>query len=100
MLLSLNDFTAAQAGCAHADPLARALHFSVDWAQIDVPAPLGHIVGVAYVVSRLRLLAADFANLGHDYSESNQNFTTEIQFYWIFGVLTISKTVLMDGIKA
>ena len=68
MLLSLNNFTAAQAGCAHADPLARTLHFGVHRAQIDVPAPLGHVVGVADVISKLRPFAADFAYLCHDYS--------------------------------
>ena len=67
--LRLNDFAAAQAGSANADPLARALHFGVDWAQINVPAPLGHVVGVADVISKLRPLAADFANLCHDSPE-------------------------------
>jgi hypothetical protein len=66
--LRLNDFTASQAGSADADPLARALHFGVHWAQIDVPAPLGHVVGVADVISKLRPLAADFAYLCHDCS--------------------------------
>ncbi|MCU1268881.1 MAG: hypothetical protein JWN74_175 [Acidobacteriaceae bacterium] len=67
--LRLNDFAAAQAGGADADTLARALHFGVDRAQIDVPAPLGHVVGVADVISKLRPFAADLANLCHDYSE-------------------------------
>jgi hypothetical protein len=67
--LRLNDFAAAQAGGADANTLASALHFGVDRAQIDVPAPLGHVVGVAYVISKLRPFAADFANLCHDYSE-------------------------------
>jgi hypothetical protein len=68
--LSFLDFPASQAGRANADTLARALpHFGVDWAQIDVPSPLGHIVGVADVVSKLRPFAADLAYLCHDCSE-------------------------------
>jgi hypothetical protein len=67
--LRLNDFAAAQARGADADPLARALHFGVYRAQIHVPAPLGHVVGVADVVPKLRPFAADFANLCHDCSE-------------------------------
>ncbi len=67
--LRLNDFAAAQAGGANADPLARALHLGVNRAQIDVPAPLGHVVGVADVISKLRPFAAYFANLCHHYSE-------------------------------
>ena len=68
--LSFLDFSASQAGRANADTLARALpHFGVDRAQIDVPAPFGHIVGVADVISKLRPLAAYLANLCHDCSE-------------------------------
>jgi hypothetical protein len=66
------DFAAAQAGRAHAHPLGRALYFGVDRAQIDVPAPLRHVVGVADVISKLRPFAANLANLCHDCSESNQ----------------------------
>ena len=68
--LGFLDFAASQAGRADADTLACALpHFGVDRAQIDVPAPLGHIVGVADVISKLRPLAAYLANLCHDCSE-------------------------------
>ena len=67
--LSFLDFSASQAGRANADTLPRALpHFGVDRAQIDVPAALCHVVRVADVVSKLRPLAADLANLCHDYS--------------------------------
>jgi hypothetical protein len=38
----------------------------VNRAQIDVPAALGDIVGVADVISELRLFAAESAFLGHD----------------------------------
>ena len=34
-------------------------------AQIDVPAPLGHVMGVADVVSKLRPFAAHFTYLCH-----------------------------------
>ena len=64
-LLGLNDFAAAQAGRADADALSLAVHFSVHWTQIDVPAPLRDVMGVADAVSRLRLLAADFTLLCH-----------------------------------
>ena len=67
--LRLYDFAAAQAGRAHADALRPAFYFGADRSQIDVPAPLGHVVGVADVVSELRPLAADRANLCHDCSE-------------------------------
>jgi hypothetical protein len=67
--LRLNDFAAAQAGGAYAHLLAvaRTLYLSADWAQIDVPAPLGHIVGVADVVSATRRLAANLTYLCHDF---------------------------------
>ena len=65
MVLRLNNFAAAQAGSAHADPLAGTLHFGVNRAEIDVPAPLGHVMGVADVISELRPFAAYFTNLCH-----------------------------------
>ena len=67
--LRLDDFAAPQAGGADADPLTGTLHFGVDRAQIHVPAPLGHVVGVADVISKLRPFAAYFTNLCHDYSK-------------------------------
>jgi hypothetical protein len=42
-------------------------------AQINVPTPLSHVMGVADAVSRLRLLAADITLLCHDYSRKIQN---------------------------
>ncbi len=64
--LSLNDFAGTQAASADAHALSHALHFGVDWTQVNVPAPLGHVVSVADVVTRLRPLAADIAYLCHD----------------------------------
>ena len=43
-------FSAAQAGSADAHSLSSPLHASVNRAQVDVPAPLGHIVGVTDVI--------------------------------------------------
>ena len=75
--LRLLNFPASQAGRTHANALAAALHLGVDRAQIDVPAPLGHVVGVADVVSKLRPLAADFTYLCHCYSGWNQDLTAK-----------------------
>jgi hypothetical protein len=73
--LRLNDFATAQAGGAHAHLLAvaRTLYLSADWAQIDVPAPLGHIVGVANVVTGARTFAANLTYLCHDFLRKLQN---------------------------
>ena len=64
-LLSFNDFAAAQAGRADADPFSLSVDLGMHWTQVDVPAPLGHVMGVADAVSRLRPLAADFTLLCH-----------------------------------
>jgi hypothetical protein len=69
---SFHDFPASQAGRADAYPLGRAFYFGVDRAQIDIPAPLGDVVGVADVISKLRPLAANLANLCHDCSGWNE----------------------------
>jgi hypothetical protein len=71
--LGLDDFAAAQAGSADAHTFCGRAYASVHRAQIDVPAPLGDVVGVADAVSRLRLLAADIALLCHHDSRKNQN---------------------------
>ena len=64
--LSLDYFAAAQAGSADADASGGAFYLGPHRAQIDVPAPLGDVVGVADAVSRLRLFAADITFLCHD----------------------------------
>jgi hypothetical protein len=63
VLLRLNHFAAAQAGGANAHALGGCAHAGVYGAKIDVPAPLGDVVGVADAVSGLRLLTADFTLL-------------------------------------
>ena len=68
--LGLHDLTAAQAGGADADALGRALDFGADGTEIDVPAALRHVVGVADVVAELRPLAADVTNLSHNRNPS------------------------------
>jgi len=63
--LCLHHFAAAQTGRADADVLGCGSNFGVDRAQIDVPAPLTYIVGVADGISELRPLAADITNSCH-----------------------------------
>ena len=63
--LRLYDLTATQAGGTYAHTLVALRRLSVNRTQIDVPAPLRDVVGVADVVSSARTLAADFANLCH-----------------------------------
>lgn len=71
--LRLDDFAAAQARGADAQLLGSALHLGAHRAQVDVPAPLGDIVGVADIVAELRPLAANITDLCHDCSESFQS---------------------------
>ena len=66
-LLGLDHFAATQAGRADAEALGGGAHFGVHRAQVDVPAPLAHVMGVADVVAELRPLAADITNSGHDF---------------------------------
>jgi hypothetical protein len=79
--LRFDDFAAAQAGGADAHAFGGGADAGVHRAQVNVPAPLGDVVGVADAVSRLRLLAADIALLCHDDSKelrscgANLNFT-------------------------
>ena len=68
--LRFDDLAAAQAGGANAHLARSAVHARPYRPQVHVPAPLGDVVRVADVVARPRLLAADFTNLCHDYSQS------------------------------
>ena len=63
--LRFHHFAAAQAGCANSNALGSAFHPSVNRTQIYIPAPLGHVVGVTDVISKLRSLAAKIAYLCH-----------------------------------
>ena len=46
--------------------LGRSSHLGVNRTQIDVPAPLAYVVGVADGISELRPLAADITNSCHN----------------------------------
>lgn len=70
--LRLDDFAAAQAGSADADAFGSGAYAGVHRTQIDVPAPLGDVMGVADAVPKLRLLAADITLLCHDCCRSFQ----------------------------
>jgi hypothetical protein len=63
--LRFNHFATAQAGRANADAFGGGAHFGVDRAQVNIPAPLGHVVSVADIVPELRPLAADITNMCH-----------------------------------
>jgi hypothetical protein len=64
--LGFDDFAATQTRSADPYMLGRGSHLGVNRAQIDVPAPLAHIVGVTDGISKLRPLAADIANSCHN----------------------------------
>jgi hypothetical protein len=69
----LDDFAATQAGSTDAHALGSALHFGANRAQVDIPTPPRHVVGVADGISKLRPAAADITNLCHDDSKEEQN---------------------------
>jgi hypothetical protein len=73
-VLSLLYLSALEAGGAHAHTLMRSLHDRAYRAQIHVPAPLGDVMGVADVVSKLRPFAAHFAYACHD---TNSRITSQ-----------------------
>src|SRR5450631_17455 len=64
--LRLNHFAAAQTGSTDAHVLVGRSHLGVNRPQVDVPAPLTNIVGVADSISELRPLAADITNSCHN----------------------------------
>lgn len=64
--LGLDDFAGADAAGAGADLFVGAFHFRLYRAQVDVPAPLGNVVGVADVVAELRPFAADVTYASHN----------------------------------
>src|ERR1035437_9781053 len=59
------DFTGADAGSANAETASRAIHQGAHRLQIQIPAPLGDVVGVTDAVAKLRLTTAHIANLCH-----------------------------------
>ena len=63
-------FSALQTGSANPHTAVRTLHNGAYGAQIHVPAPLSHVVGVADVVAELRPFAADIAYSWHRNSKT------------------------------
>ena len=64
--LCLLDLTALDAGRADPQTLGCAIDFCLHGAEVDVPTPLGDIVRVRDVITKLRAFAADITNLSHD----------------------------------
>ena len=64
--LSFNDLSRLNARCADAHALGCAVHDGAYRAQVHVPAPPTHVVGVADFVSKLRPFAAHFTYSCHD----------------------------------
>ena len=58
-------FAALQTIRANAHALSRSADSCPDRPQVDVPAAVAHVVSVTDIVSKLRLLAANIANLCH-----------------------------------
>jgi hypothetical protein len=52
----------------------------MNWAQIDVPTPLAHIVGVTDGIAELRPFAADITNSCHN-SEVPSRPVAKYRFY-------------------
>jgi hypothetical protein len=65
VLRGLLNFPALQAGGADPDALGRALHHRVNLLQIQVPAPLRQVVGMADLVAEPGTAAANIAHLRH-----------------------------------
>lgn len=70
--LRLYHFSAAQASGADAQVLRRRADAGMNRAQVDVPAPLAHVVGVTDGVSEPRPLAADITNSCHNSKNPSQ----------------------------
>jgi len=60
------DFAVANARSANANSLPCPFDQGVDALEIQIPAPLRHIMGVADLMSELRTPATDFTNFCHD----------------------------------
>jgi len=63
--LCLYDLAGFDTAGADADALVPARNLSLDWAKINIPAALGHVVRMRNLVSELWTLTADCANLSH-----------------------------------
>lgn len=63
--LRLLHFTVADAGRANSYALARTLNDSMNSLKIQIPATLGHVVGVADAMPELRSATANFTYFRH-----------------------------------
>ena len=70
-VLCLNDLSTAQAGGADAHTFVARTGLGMNRAEVDVPAPLGHVMRVTDVIARARLLAADLTYLCHSFTPEN-----------------------------
>ena len=59
------NFAGADAGCTNANSAASPIHQGANRLQIDIPAPLGYVVGVADPIAELGAPSADLTNLCH-----------------------------------
>src|SRR5215468_8529312 len=93
--LGLDDFAAAQAGRTHAHAFGGRAHFGVNRPQIDIPAPLAHIMRVADGVAAHRLFAANLTNLCHSTALQNRSelVVQTIDYTGFEGILA---TIAMD----
>jgi hypothetical protein len=89
--LRFDHFAAAQAGCADSHAFGGGAYTGMHGAQIDVPAPLGDVVGVADAVTELRLFAADITLLCHDCCRSFQGSCSKLLFYRILALADNSR---------
>jgi hypothetical protein len=62
----LLDFAVLDAVCANADALSHSVDHGVHGLKVDVPAPVGQIMGVANPMSELWTAAADIADSRHE----------------------------------
>jgi hypothetical protein len=65
LALRFYNFAALQAIRADAHALGRAVYAGAHWPQVNVPAPIAHVMRMRNTVTELRLLAANIANLCH-----------------------------------
>lgn len=71
--LSLHYLAAAEARGANSHTFVALRGLGVHGAQIDIPAPLGDVMGMTDIVSRTRPFAANFANLCHESLQKTAN---------------------------
>ena len=64
-LCGLLNLTATNAGSAHTDTLGRALHDGMHGLQVQVPAPLGDIVGMTDFIAKPGAAPANIAYFRH-----------------------------------